>query len=495
MVLREAVLSLFLGIFVGALFLNHGVPWTAFFRAVDDIILTSLADTDHLVVILFTLFMGGQVEVLNRSPAAQHLLQRFTQRLRSRRRANVVIWLSGVLFFIDDYANILILGNAYRKIVDGLQISRAKLAYLIDTTAAPIASLALVSTWIGFELSVISDSLAAGGTSAYTPFELFVVSIPYRFYPILTLWLSLLICLTGRDFGPMIQSERLARRNPPDNGTEAQVGENPAFRRRDSVVVVPILVLIAGSIVLLGYDGYRKGAEIVAGNPWQNLMNLFSTADPFRCLLWASMSASLAAIGLHGLVLREGAIDVFTRWLDGCRGMFMICIILTLAWSIGDVCHRMETGKYVAGLLGGGLNPHFLPLAVFLFSAGISFATGTSYGTMAIMMPIAVALAVPFGSDRADIMYGTVGSVLGGAIFGDHCSPLSDTTILSAGAGGCSLTEHVSTQLPYALVAALISTICLILVPIPWLPALLLTVLGALAIYVIVRCFGTAADG
>ena len=495
--LREAVVSLFVGIFVGALFLNDFYPHTAFFRAMDDIILSAFTETDHSINIMFTVFMGGMIEVLNQSPSARLLIRRLAARLRSRRRAGAIIWGSGMFFFVDDYANALIVGNSYRKIVDGLRISREKLAYLVDTTSAPITSLALVSTWIGFEISTIKDTLVSEAVEGYTGYGLFLSSIPYRFYPLLALFFCLIVVLSRKDFGPMLSAERRALQTDPDIETSAKdkaSGESTSINPWIYLVFAPIFILLFLSVAFLIANGLQNGAETDWSHPWQSTIAIFSEADPFRCLLWATMVSCLFTFSIHTFVVGERFLEVFGRWLDGCKGMFLICVILTLAWSIGDVCTRLKTGDYVASLLGSGFDLHYLPLLTFFFAAGISFATGTSFGTMSILMPIVLPIALRMGGGAPDILYGTVGSVLGGAIFGDHCSPLSDTTILSSGASGCPVTSHVNTQLPYALIVAVVSGLCLVLTPIEWIHPLLLVPIGLLLLAGVHYAIGTDAE-
>ncbi len=492
-VLREAILSLFVGIFVGALFLYGFSPATAFLRAVDDIILASFIDSDHAITIFFTVLTGGLTEILNRSPNARHVIHHLVSKIKNRWKASVLIWFSGLFFFVDDYANCLIVGNAYRKLVDGLKISREKLAYLVDTTSAPIASLALVSTWIGIEITVIDKALAAEGVTDFQAYGLFLSSIPYRFYPVLAMILCLMVCTTGRDFGPMLKAERRAIRSKPkeDDSDRYSVEEKPSLKSYFSFI--PLACLLVSAVTFLGVNGYHNGAGVDWAHPWQTVVALFGAADPYRSLLWATMLSTAVAFFIHLGILREGFKELNANWMSGLRMMFTICLILTLAWSIGDVCDRMKTGAYVASLLGENFNPDLLPFMTFLFAAAISFATGTSYGTMSILMPIALPLAINLGMADPEIMCGTVGSVLGGAIFGDHCSPLSDTTILSSGASGCPVTAHVNTQLPYAVVVALISTLCLFLVPIKGFSAMLLLVTASLILFGLLRLFGKKA--
>ncbi|MEW6237495.1 MAG: Na+/H+ antiporter NhaC family protein [Candidatus Omnitrophota bacterium] len=489
-VMREAIFSLFMGIFVGALIIYSFSPLTAFYRSVDEIILSVFIQSDNAVILFFTVLMGGMVEILNQSRVSRDLVERIAARLRTRVRANLLIWLTGVVFFIDDYANALIVGNSYRKLADRLKISRAKLAYLVDTTSAPVTSLAFVSTWIGFEISVILKSLKAEGIEGYSGYELFVYSIPYRFYPLLALLFCLYICAMSRDFGPMKRAERLARIREPEETEASSKRPAAAWDPWNYAILLPIAVLLIAAFISLAVSGYQNGAVTDWVHPWQSVIALLSNADPFRSILWATMIATLVSFAVHIGVFFESFRSVFTSWLEGCKGMFTICLILTLAWSIGDVCTRLKTGAYVASLLGQGFDPHFLPLLTFLFAAAISFATGTSFGTMSILMPVALPLAIHYGVSAHDILYGTIGSVLGGAIFGDHCSPLSDTTILSAGASGCSLTDHVNTQLPYALAVALISAGCLALVPIKGISPYSLLLIGAVILLGVVFAFG-----
>ncbi len=480
--LRQAVIALLAGIFVGAFLLYDFSPWTAFFRTFDEILLQTFIDADNAVVLFFTVLTGGVTGILSGSPAARRLIAYLATRLRHRGKAMVTIWLSGVLFFIDDYANCLVVGNAYRGLCDRLRISREKLAYLVDTTAAPVTSLALVSTWIGVEISLINDSLQAYGNQEYTGYSLFLFSIPYRFYPVLAMVFCLMVCYTGRDIGSMRIAEKRAMESESEIEDPFDSEPGTGVDRWSYLVFLPLLVLVISSVALLLWHGYHNGAPVDWSNPLQTLMGLFAQADPFRCLLWATLIATLMSFVVHLGLLSESFHDVNKTWFEGCQAMFTVCVILTLAWSIGGVCKRLDTGSYVASLLGKGFDPSYLPLLTFLFAAAISFATGTSYGTMSILMPIALPIALDIGAGHTDIIYGTVGSVLGGAIFGDHCSPLSDTTILSAGASGCSVTEHVNTQMPYAIVVGVVSVICLFLVPIQGISAFLLDAIGIIVL-------------
>ena len=295
----------------------------------------------------------------------------------------------------------------------------------------------------------------------------------------------------------MLRAERRALQTEPEYDILAKTktsGADTYINPWLYLVFAPIFILLFLSVVFLIANGIQNGAETDWSRPWQSTISIFSEADPFRCLLWSTMVSCLFTFSIHTFVVREKFLDVFGRWLDGCKGMFLICVILTLAWSIGDVCTRLKTGDYVVSLLGSGFDLHYLPLLTFIFAAGISFATGTSFGTISILMPIVLPLALRMGGGAPDILYGTVGSVLGGAIFGDHCSPLSDTTILSSGASGCPVTAHVNTQLPYALIVAVVSAVCLVLAPVKWIHPLFLVPIGLLLLAAIHYAIGKDAE-
>jgi Na+/H+ antiporter NhaC len=462
-VLREAILALLAGIVVGSYLLYGLSPVMPLFRAFDEIMLASFTDTDNAIVLMFTVLTGGVTGILNGSAVARAFIKKLANQVQDRGKAMVTIWLTGFLFFIDDYANCLVVGNVYRGLADRLRISREKLAYLVDTTAAPITSLALVSTWIGVEVSLIREALEITGNTQETAYGLFLSSIPYRFYPVLALVFGLMIALSKRDFGPMYRVE-----SAPQGDEELPVAvETPDSSERPlsslaSLVLLPLIVLLVSSIGLLAWHGHHNGATVDWVHPLDTLMGLFSQADPFLCLLWATILATITSFVVHYGILREPPLEIHRAWFSGCQGMFTVCVILVMAWSIGDVCKQLGTGPYVASLLGAGFPPAFLPFFTFLFAAVISFATGTSYGTMSILMPIALPIALQLGGGNHEIIVATVGSVLGGAIFGDHCSPLSDTTILSAGSSGCSITAHVNTQFPYALLVGGVSALCLL---------------------------------
>ncbi|MDP8244480.1 MAG: Na+/H+ antiporter NhaC family protein [Candidatus Hinthialibacter antarcticus] len=494
-VLREAILSLFIGVFVGALILNGFNPFSALFHSVDGLILNSLIDEDHLMNIIFVVLIGGFVEIMNRSGYTRYWISTLANILRTRRNAGVSIWASGMLLFVDDYANSLIVGNGFRKLVDRVGISREKLAFLVDTTSAPITSIMFISTWIGFEISTIQSVLDAKAIEGYSGYGLFFTSIPYRFYPILILFFCFWLVWSQRDFGPMRRAEEEAIRNGGPGFDEED--DNTSGVESPNVytllVFAPFAVLTIFTLIFLTYSGVRNGAAIDWGTPWATMADIFNNADAYRSIVWATLLASVLAYGIHLLLLRESFAKVYDAWLDGCKSMFPICMILTLAWSIGSVCTELGTDAFVASILGADFNPAYLPVVTFICAAVISFSTGTSFGTMSILIPIVMPLALPFSESNPEILNATVGSILGGAIFGDHCSPISDTTILSSAASGCTVTSHVNTQLPYALTAAAVAAICLLSVNVA--PAWTLNIGGGVALVIVAYTVGRKPQG
>jgi Na+/H+ antiporter NhaC len=404
------------------------------------------------------------------------------KRATSPRSGQIYTFLMGIFIFFDDYANTVIVGNTMRPITDRLRISREKLSYIVDATSAPVASIFPISTWIGYEVGLINKALEGIG-SDQSGYMVFLRSVPFRFYPILALCLVFLIAVTGRDFGPMARAERRARLEGkplrdgamPLSGLDTRAVEPPPGKpRRWYNALVPLLSMLGitfGGLWVngagaLGQAGY---AEVVAkaqefGVLWSRvyiLGEVFSAASPNIVLAWASLGGCLITVLMVTTqrILTIG--EAMQAWLKGVESMVIAIVILLLAWSLGQVCRDLHTAEYLTSSLAGALSPRLLPVIVSVLACAISFATGTSYGTMAILMPLVIpighrlSLDAGFGpADQQLILVGVVSSVLAGAVFGDHCSPISDTTIMSSMASGADHIDHVRTQMPYALLPA-----------------------------------------
>lgn len=457
---KRALLALFSGVFVGALLLQGGNPWTSLIYVVDPLFLDSVADKDSMKVILFSLLVSSTVEVMRVGKGTQALVELIAGFATTRRRALVGTWFAGLIVFFDDYANCLIVGSSMRPITDRLKISREKLAYLVDSTAAPVATLALISTWIGYEVSLIDEAfkaiepakMLASGLIEMTPegptkinaYAFFIEGLPYRFYPILALVFGLALAISTRDFGPMHKAEISAL-------SESQPETAPVARNRIWLGIVPILLLIG----VAGFDLYNQG--VTNAPKATTLFEIIGAADGYDAMLKGSIASTTAAVFL-AMSYRISSKDIAKGVQEGSERLLEAILILILAWSIGSVMKELGSADYLIQILDGSIAPEYLPSLVFVLAAGIAFATGTSFGTMGTLMPLALPLVVQSGASY-EIILAVSAAVLSGATWGDHCSPISDTTVLSSAGADCDHAEHVRTQLPYALISGVISLI------------------------------------
>jgi Na+/H+ antiporter NhaC len=463
---RDIYLSLFLGALSGALLLHGGNPGTAFVDLFTARLIPSLTDRWNLCVLLFTLMMGGLVEVLNHHGGMTALSTWIMGRSRSPRRAGLGAYFLGWLLFFDGLANAMLVGKTLRPLADRAKLSREKLAFIVDSTSSPIAGLALLSTWVAYEMSVIRQGLVNTGdpalVEATAPYAWLVLSLPFRFYNWFMLLLVFLVIWTLRDWGPMLRAERARRAQPsaPESaGVETHRGA------RVALALVPLTVLILGVFGGLFIDGGGLERPLT----FSNLIQALGEADAALVFVLATATASVAALGLPLVFVGSAGgtrapADGREAFFRGMQQMFLPALILVFAWMLNSVIRELETTSYLVALLGDRLPAGWLPALVFLLAATISFSTGTSWGTMAIVMPLVIPLAVQLtgyqaGAVAGPALIGTVGAVLAGAVFGDHCSPISDTTLVSAFSSDCDVMAHVRTQLPYALAAAALAVV------------------------------------
>ena len=515
MVTRKAVLSLLAGIFCGALITNRWEPIGAVCDFAEIHLWPTLADSGKLRIFAFTLTMGAMIGVISRSGGMLGLIDRLKSVARSRRSGQLTIWFSGMVIFFDDYANTVLLGGTLRPLSDRLKISREKLAYIVDSTAAPLASLAFLSTWIAVELDYISEGIeGVQGQSPSRAMEVFLASIPYRFYAIMALVMVPLLVILNRDFGPMLEAERRVLRSDED-GSHADLADpqtHPSEPASWWTAIVPIVVTLAVVLLLLYTTG--KAAISADTDGSISLRDVLGAADSSLALQYGSIVglATAALICLQKKLLNLDQIRG-ACW-GGMKVVFPAILILWTASTLSRLTgaksvdgrgsetfefqdHRLYTGQYVADLIlsdaveasqqsnGAAADSstrvptvvRLLPTLVFLLAAVLSFSTGTSFGTMGLLMPMAVTMTAPLVMATSTagaidvlsepLMLAAVASVLSGAVFGDHCSPISDTTILSSQACGCDHIAHVMTQLPYAVSVGLVSVIAGT-IPIGW---------------------------
>jgi Na+/H+ antiporter NhaC len=561
LITREVISSLFLGTVIGATFVFSYNPFIGFLRTLDKYLLGSVADTAHSAIIIFSLCLGGMIGVVNRTGGMQGIVELISRMITGPRSAQLATWFMGVLIFFDDYANTLIVGNSMRPVTDKNKISREKLSYIVDSTSAPVAGIAVLSTWIGYEIGLIREAFVNLGIPETNFYGVFLQTIPFRFYCLLTLFFGFMIAFFRRDFGPMLKAEQRAHHEGkvlsdtarPISSPESAAPELPAdMPKRWYNAAIPIAIVIIGTFVgLLGDGGmysphfYLQQAEtgaltdsksltvttvsqdngtltasgedftfarinfddktVFAGKSGIEAISLlrqlkegnvintvlapstmtfaekarsaFSNADSTRVLIWVSVLGSMVAVFLGWI---QGLINLETglkAWVDGARTLIMAVIIMTLAWSINGVCTELGTAHWVVAMVTDVVPHWMLPTIIFIIACFISFATGTSWGTMAILLPISIPLAYHLNMQHyqasiASLPNATemmvfikqslllsIGAVLEGSIFGDHCSPISDTTIMSSMASGSDHIDHVKTQAPYAAIVALIAII------------------------------------
>lgn len=438
---RRVVPSLLAGTLCGALVLAGGNPLGGVMRLVTGLV-EVVWDADHLLITLFSLLVAGTVGVVDASGGMRALIARFERVARGRRGAMTTSWLAGGLLFFDDYANCLVVGTSMGPLYDRFRVSRAKLAYVVDATAAPVASLAVISTWVGFEVGLLQDQL---GGDARAAFQLFLSALPYRAYCLLTLVFVGAVALTGRDFGPMLEAEREAQRAPATAPAPLPAGSGA------HLAVVPLTVLVALTLGLLLRSGWTALGDEAATASWPRIVG---SADPYAPMFWSSLAAFAAACAL---TLASSALrpDELGRaaW-RGARAIAEALAVLYLAWTLGDLVQAAGTDRFVAGLLADRIGAWALPTAAFALAALTSFTTGSSFFTMAALIPLVVPLALALDPAGGVVLLASCAAVLDGAVLGDHVSPISDTTILSSMGAGVGVFDHVRTQTPYALVVA-----------------------------------------
>jgi Na+/H+ antiporter NhaC len=515
LIFREVITALFAGVWLGALAVAGFNPISATWRLIDEFVVPGLANTDdgHTQVLVFSLLLGGMVGIIARNGGTTGIVQAVAPLAHNARRGKLATAFAGLGIFFDDYANTLIVGNTMRPITDRLKISREKLAYIVDSTAAPVAALVPISTWVGYEISLIADGLriaaeqnpaGADALLAVSPFSIFIQTIPFRFYSLLTIVFVLLTSVMNRDFGPMAAAERRAATEGhlyrPDatlatdtssHPMEAKDGARPVWWNAGIPVATVILIVLVGL--------YTTGNASVGADA--SLMDIFGASDPFTTLLWGSLAGCLMAI-LLSLVQKALTVhECIDAWLAGMKAMMIAMIILVLAWSLGAITEEIGTAQYLSQLLSDRVALELIPVIVFATSAAMAFATGTSWGTMAIMLPLVIPLTVALGGaatypggEQVGILLGATGSVLTGAIFGDHCSPISDTTVLSSTASACDHVDHVRTQLPYALLVAVVAMLLGNIGTAYGLPVWVPLVGGTAVLYLFLRFRGEAIE-
>lgn len=505
--LKNVYTALGLGLYSGLVIigLRAGEGLMAFFTAILQIpvfMVSSLGDTWNAGIVIQVLLIGGLVVLISYTGGLRAMADKLSDYGKTRRSAQIITWVMGIIIFFDDYANALIVGPVMRPITDKALVSREKLSFIIDATAAPITGLVLISTWIGFEVSLIAEQLTNLDIQGTTAMELFIDSLPYRFYNILMLIFIVLTIYLSREYGPMLKAERRAQSGEVKRkGSGGSTGDSEEFKILEGYEakpfegIVPLLTLIISAFILFFTNGLSTmiangETPLTNGFNLQLVIDAYSNADASIVIAQAAVLAIIVSIAISmfrgAYKLSEGLNITF----EGASTLLPTVFVLLFAWSLGTVMSDsyLDAGGFIAGTLGTFIPYQLIPLIIFLTAGIMAFATGTSFGTMGILFPLAMPLAWAGNPDIAFLTV-AVGSILTGTIIGDHCSPISDTTILSSAGSDVDHLDHVSTQMPYALTVGAVASVGYLLAGFgvnPW----IIIILGTVALVAVLMTIG-----
>lgn len=516
---KDVILSLFLGVLSGTFLIgmvDQNIAASALFAFTDlcSRMVKSMADTWNAGILLQVMCIGGLIALVTKSGGTKALALWLSKHADTPVLGQIYTWLMGIVIFFDDYANALIVGPIMRPLMDKFKISRAKFAFIIDATAAPITGIAVISTWVGVEISAIKEAYSQIGVENINAFTVFVETIPYRFYNIFMIFFVVATAVMSREFGSMYRAE-IASRGGKSGAAEFKIKnlEDQIFVPKEGVVlrklnaIIPLGAMIVLSVIGFYFNGYSslegEALEAVKAAPlsFTSIRTAFSAADASVVLFQSALFSSIIAVALGIAQKIYGVKEAIEVWVGGWKSMLNTVIILLFAWSLSSVIKELGTSRYLVELLSDATPRFALAIVIFVLSSFISFSTGTSFGTMGIVTPLAVPLAHAVGQKYGlsgeefhVFMCVNISAVLTGAIFGDHCSPISDTTILSSMGAGCDHIEHVSTQMTYALVVCGISIVCGYLPAGFGLSVWACLILGIAAIILLLRVVGKRVD-
>ncbi|GAA0590498.1 Na+/H+ antiporter NhaC family protein [Virgibacillus siamensis] len=453
-VTKRVLLSLFISIWVGGMIAAGGDPFEGVgitFTWMKDV----MTDPWNARFLVMTALLGTGAAFMFKTGGSDGLIKLLEMKLTTKKRVQFLPYVLGIVIFFNDYVNSVIVGNASKDITAKHKISREKLAYILDSTAAPMATLGPVSDWIGFQVSLIAAAFAGISITGAEPYFVFLQSIPWNFYAILCL-IAVPMIIAMKDFGPMAKAEQRAETtgqlipegSTPLSSVDQDLGK--PFKKEGSVwsFIIPLVTLIGVSVWALWFTG--------GGADGKSIMDALADTKVAVSLTWGAFAMTLAGM----IIALFQGMDLKTcedTLLGGIRTMLPALIIIVLAWSIGTVTSELGTAEFVVSATESWMTAALIPFLVFIIGMFISFATGTSWGTMSILTPIAIPLAYSFGG--LDLVQIVIGAVFAGAIFGDHVSPISDTTVMASIFAESDHIAHVNTQIPYALIPAGIAAV------------------------------------
>lgn len=448
----KAVLpSLFAGIFAGCVIIVGGNIFSGVAYTMD-VIVESMTDPWNARLLLFTFFMGVGISFIWRLGGSFALADWAKKNFKSRRAVCLGTWILGMLTSVNDCLVAAVDGNVFRDIAKEYRISSEKFSYVLDSTAAPAAAI-FISDWIAYQIGMVSKGLEAANITNIQPVAAYVKSIPFNLYSIFTLIFVGIIMFTGKDYGPMLKAERRALKTGKFVSDEAtpmmdintELGEPKHTRPMIVTFVIPILSALL--VILFGlYWTGRAGTGV---------MGILENAEADKALLWGALSMAMSGVILALVTKIMDFKETMDTFVDGLKLMILTASILVMAWSLGSITQEMGLADYIISVVGTEIHFGFFPIIIFILSMIIAFATGTSWGTMAIMTPLSIPLAYNITGD-INASVAMAGVVLSGAIFGDHCSPISDTTVMASIFSGADHIDHVKSQFPYALTVAIV---------------------------------------
>ncbi|MCA2017043.1 Na+/H+ antiporter NhaC family protein [Vibrio tritonius] len=459
---RRVLVSLGVGILLGAFLLGDfhiGQSLLYVFNKVKDVFIADGGiNTWNMSIVSFLLLLGMMTALLTLSGGTHAFAEWAQVRVKSKRGSKLLAAFLGVFIFVDDYFNSLAVGSIARPVTDRFKVSRAKLAYILDSTAAPMCVVMPASSWGAYIMTIVSGILVSHGITEYSPLGAYIRLVPMNYYAIFALLMVFVVAWFQMDIGPMRQHELNAEQgvgfdsdsSMKDLSEELDIQESDHGKVSD--LIMPIVMLIIATVSAMIYTG--KTAMLADGKPF-TVLGAFENTDVGTSLVFGGLIGLVVALYTVLKQRLETKAISHTLWI-GAKSMFGAIVILVFAWTIGSVISDMKTGAYMSSLVQGNIDPHWLPAILFVLSGLMAFSTGTSWGTFGIMLPIAGDMA---GTADVALMLPMLASVLAGSVFGDHCSPISDTTILSSTGARCHHIDHVATQLPYALVTAAVSLI------------------------------------
>ncbi|WP_312650109.1 Na+/H+ antiporter NhaC family protein [Aminipila sp.] len=440
---RNVIVSLMAGVFSGVLIVVGGNPIAATKSMIGDYFMAQMMDSYNAGIILLLVFIGGFVTLIEKSGGAEAFARSVANFVDTRCKTQIAAWLGGILVFFSELGTPLIVGPIFTPIFRKMRISKEKLAWIIDTTASPVCVLIPFIGWGVYSMGLIQTELDALNITNITDWTAFIKAIPFQIYPILCLIMVPLVAFSKKEFGAMAKAEHNARKGIFSNleGEDKIESKSMIIDNKVSplVAIIPLIVLFVTLFAILIPQGFP--VKQVPGSDFR------------IALITGYLFASIVMIGMMVYYKVKSLKEAVSTYLKGYGKLFECIIMLILAWSLSSVGKTLGTSEFIVELANGNIPAWSVPAIIFIIGAIMSFATGTSWGTFAIVMPIAIPMAVALGAP----LYVTIAAVLSGGLFGDHCSPVSDTTILAATGSSCGLMEHMWTQLPYALICAGVS--------------------------------------